>query len=102
MFKNNVKQIINLRRKNNSLINNLKIKKSFSTLFNEELFLRNKEFAANFKDSVYQKVFYDINLQNTLNSLFLINREIKNIVFVGPNPALFLEKLPPSNYILFK
>ncbi len=71
-------------------------KKMFSNLFNDDLLLRNKEFAANFKDSIYHKVFYDINLQNTLNSLYLINREIENIVFIGPNPYLFLEKLPPS------
>jgi len=87
----------NLIRLNFSNIHNKLItKRKFSTLFNDELYLRNKEFAANFKDSIYHKAFYDINLQNTLNSLFLINREISNIVFVGPNPYLFLEKLPPS------
>lgn len=76
-------------------------KKSFSNLFNDELLLRNKEFAANFKESIYHKVFYDINLQNTLNSLYLINRDVENIVFIGPNPYLFLEKLPPSKLKIF-
>lgn len=98
MFKYNIKQISKIGRTRS--INKPWITKSFSTLFDDELFLRNKEFAANFKESVYHKVFYDINLQNTLNSLFLINREINNIVFVGPNPYLFLEKLPPSKLIV--
>jgi hypothetical protein len=78
---------------------NTHTQKKFSKLFNDDLFIENKKFAANFKDSIYHKVFYDISLQYTLNSLFLINKEINNIVFVGPNPYLFLEKLPPSKYL---
>lgn len=94
MLKNNIKHFFKIGR---AKFNNKHLtKRSFSNLFDTELLIKNKQFAANFKDSVYHKAFYDINLQNTLNTLFLINREINNIVFVGPNPYLFLEKLPPS------
>jgi len=96
MLKKTIQKFFKIDKIN--IINKHITKRSFSNLYNNELFIRNKDFAANFKDSVYHKVFYDINLQNTLNSLFLINREVKNIVFVGPNPYLFLEKLPPSKF----
>jgi hypothetical protein len=73
-------------------------RKSFAKIFNEKLLLQNKEFSAKFKDSNYFNFFYDINLKHSLNSLFMVKKEIKNIVFVGPNPSLFLEKIPPSIY----
>jgi len=82
------------------------IRKNFAKIYNEKLLLQNKEFSAKFKDSNYFNFFYDINLKHSLNSLFIIKKDIKNIVFVGPNPNLFLEKLPPSKinikkFILF-
>jgi hypothetical protein len=72
------------------------IRKNFAKIYSEKLLLQNKEFSTNFKESTYFNFFYDINLKHSLNSLFMVKKEIKKIVFVGPNPNLFLEKIPPS------
>lgn len=85
-----------LKKTINNFFFNFQPKKNFSCLFNEDLYLANKDFASKFKDNSYNKALYDINLLNTLNSLFLVKKDIENIVFVGPNPYLLLEKLPPS------
>ena len=66
-------------------------------ILNKSLYQSNKNFAIQFRDSLGFKELYDINLLNLINSMFLINKPFTKVVFVGPNPQLFLEKLPPGN-----
>jgi hypothetical protein len=52
--------------------------------------------ASNFRESIYQKFLFDLNLKNLLNSMFLITKKFETVVFVGPNPEIFLINRPSS------
>lgn len=70
-------------------------------ILNKSLYQTNKIFANQFRDSMGFKEMYDINLLNLINSMFLITKPFTKLAFVGPNPQLFLEKIPPGLFSLF-
>jgi hypothetical protein len=66
-------------------------------ILNKSLYQSNKDFANKFRDSFGFQQLYKNNLLNTINSMFVITRPLNVVAFMGPNPELFVEKLPPSN-----
>jgi hypothetical protein len=65
-------------------------------ILNKSLYKSNKEFANKFRDSFGFQQLYKNSLLNTINSIFLINRPLNVVAFMGPNPELFIERLPPG------
>lgn len=72
-------------------------KKQFSSLVYDLKAIENYRDSSSFyKDTVYQKLVYDLNLKNLLNSMFLITKQFDTLVFLGPNPESFLINKPSS------
>jgi hypothetical protein len=75
----------------------IKGQKQFSSLIFDQKAVQNyKDNASFYRDTVYQKFLYDLNLKNLLNSMFLITKKFETVVFVGPNPESFLLHKPSS------
>ncbi len=73
---------------------------SSSNIIDSNVVKRNKDYASKFRDSQEFRSLHDMNLLNIINSSYLIKKEISNIVFMGSNPDLLLQKLPNSNILL--
>lgn len=69
-------------------------------ILNKNLYKYNKDISARLRNdnnyNFYHHFLYDINLMNLMNTMFLVKRDFEKIVFIGPNPDMFLKKLPPS------
>ncbi len=65
-------------------------------ILNKTLYKSNKEFASIFRDTDAFHYLYNTNLLNIINSMFLIKKGFENVAFMGPNPDIFLSKLPPG------
>ena len=95
-IKFNLKSILNKSKESNN--NNFQQlnKFYFSTIYNKNVYISNKNFAAKFRDTQEFHYLYNINLINLLNSMFVLRRNFDTIVFLGMNPEIFLEKIPQS------
>jgi hypothetical protein len=72
-------------------------RKHFSSLIFDQKAVQNyKDNAAFYRDTIYHKFLYDLNLKNLLNSMFLITKKFETVVFIGPNPESFLINKPSS------
>ena len=85
--------------------NNYRQLRQFSSLFFDVKAIQNyKDISSHYRGSVYHQLLYDLNLKNLLNSMFLITKKFDTLLFIGPNPEIFLQNKPASinkfkNYI---
>ena len=78
-------------------------KTNFSSLIYDLKAVQNyKDNASIYRNTIYQKFLYDLNLKNLLNSMFLITKKFETVVYVGPNPECFLLQKPSSiDYLIY-
>lgn len=67
---------------------------SSNLMIDKQTYKQNKDFASKYRDSDAFHYLYNTNLLNIINSMFLITKKFDNIVFLGNNPDLFIQKLP--------
>jgi hypothetical protein len=74
----------------------MNLNKKFFSIVSKQVYQDNKNFAARFRDSKSHNLLYDRNLMNITQLLYLVKKPFEKIIFIGPNPDIFLTSLPWS------
>jgi len=65
-------------------------------MFNRELKSKQRGNAAKFKETTGFRALFDLPLMTMIKRLPGIKKEYESVSFVGPNPYLFLNHIPPG------
>jgi hypothetical protein len=76
------------------------MKKKLPKFFDRIKVSHNKDFAANFRGTPYQRHLNDFVVKHTGDILGAVRKEFSKAAFIGYNPECFVDNIPPSRYLI--
>ena len=75
------------------------MKKNLPKFFDRLKFVHNRDFSANFRESLYLQYLHEISASNMGELLEAVKKEFHDVAFVGNNPEVFLNNMAWSKKI---